>query len=209
MTTVIDYESWPRRGHYEFFRPMSNPFYSLTFPLDVTALRRHTKARGLSFYHALVYCVTKAMDAVEAFRVKDRDGTIVRHDRLIPSFTDLTPGSDLFRIVTLEAGEDLAGFCRRAGERSRAQTAFITPGDWAEDELVYFTCVPWFPITSLTNERDMVPGDSVPRVAWGRYEERDGRCVLSMALELNHRLLDGVHVGRFYEALGRILEGLA
>lgn len=209
MTTVIDYASWPRRGHYEFFKPMSNPFYSLTFPVDVTALKHYTKARGLSFYHALVYCVTKAMDAVEAFRVKDRDGAIVRHDRLIPSFTHLEPGSELFRIVTLEAGDDLADFCRRAGERARAQTEFITQGDWAEDELVYFTCVPWFPITSLTNERDMVPGDSVPRVAWGKYEARDGRCVLSMALELNHRLLDGVHAGRFYEALGRILEGLA
>ena len=209
MTTEIDYATWPRRGHYEFFRPMSNPFYSLTFPVDVTALKRFTRARGLSFYHGLVYCVTRAMDAVEAFRVKDRDGTIVRHDRLIPSFTHLEPGGELFRIVTLEAGDDLADFCRRAGELARTQTAFLTQGDWAEDELVYFTCVPWFPITALTNERDMVPGDSVPRVAWGRYEERDGRYGLSMSLELNHRLLDGVHAGRFYEALTRILEGLA
>ena len=29
-----------------------------------------------------------------------------------------------------------------------------------------------------------------------------------MSLELNHRLLDGVHVGKFYEALTRWMEGL-
>ena len=31
---------------------------------------------------------------------------------------------------------------------------------------------------------------------------------LLLSLELNHRLLDGVHVGRFYEALNRWMEGL-
>ena len=206
--TVIDKETWPRRGHYEFFAPMSNPFYSLTFPVDVTALKSYTKRNNLSFYYSLVYLVTKAMDQVEAFRYKCRGEEIVLHDHLIPSFTDLKPGSELFHITTLEAGEDMAGFCRRAGEASRAQTAFITAGPWPGDQLIYFTCQPWFPITSLTNERDLNPEDSVPRVAWGKYEEKDGRLVLSMSLELNHRLVDGVHVGQFYQRLNALMEAL-
>ena len=42
---IIDRGAWPREGHYRFFAPMSQPFYSLTFPVDVTALRaiRHLK----------------------------------------------------------------------------------------------------------------------------------------------------------------------
>ena len=202
----IDKSAWPRRGHFDFFAPMSNPFYSLTFPVDVTALRRYTKSNSISFYYGMVFAATKAMERVEAFRYKCRaDGHIVYHERLVPSFTDLTPGSDLFHITTLEAGEDMADFCRRAREASRAQTEFITKGPWDEDELVYFTCLPWFPITSLTNERDMTPTDSVPRAAWGRYEEKEGRTVLSLSLELNHRLLDGVHAGMFYEELNALL----
>ena len=206
--TVIDKAAWPRREHYEFFAPMSNPFYSLTFPVDVTTLKSYTKRNKLSFYYSLVYLVTKAMDQVEAFRYKCRGEEIVLHDHLIPSFTDLKPGSELFHITTLEAGEDMAGFCRRAGEASRAQTAFITAGPWPGDQLIYFTCQPWFPITSLTNERDLNPEDSVPRVAWGKYEEKDGRLVLSMSLELNHRLVDGVHVGQFYQRLNALMEAL-
>lgn len=208
MTTVIDKETWPRRAHYDFFAPMSHPFYSLTFPVDVTALRAKCKAEGLPFYPAMVFTVTRAMDEVEAFLYKDRDGVIVRHDRLVPSFTDLEPGSELFHIVTVETGDDLADFCRRAKAQSSAQTEFITSGPWAEDELVYFTCLPWFPITALTNERDADPSDSIPRVSWGRWEEKDGRTILSLSLELNHRLLDGVHVGRFYQALERRMEEL-
>lgn len=206
--TVIDKETWPRRGHYEFFAPMSNPFYSLIFPVDVTNLKSYTKRNKLSFYYSLVYLVTKAMDQVEAFRYKCRGEEIVLHDCLVPSFTDLKPGSELFHITTLEAGEDIADFCRRAGEASRAQTKFIDNGPWPGDQLIYFTCQPWFPITSLTNERDLNPEDSVPRVAWGKYEEKDGRLMLSMSLELNHRLVDGVHVGQFYQRLNALMEAL-
>lgn len=208
MTTVIDKAAWPRSAHYDFFGGMSDPFYALTFPVDITPLRAWCRARGLSFYMAMVYGVTKAMERVDAFLYKDRNGVIVKHDRLIPSFTDLRPGSDLFYIVTVEAGEDPEEFCRRAKARSAEQTGFITSGDWAEDELVYFTCLPWFPVTAFTNERDLNPSDSVPRVSWGRWRQEGDRYLLDLSLELNHRLLDGVHVGKFYDELTRWINSL-
>ena len=208
MTTVIDKAAWPRSAHYDFFGGMSDPFYALTFPVDITPLRAWCRARGLSFYMAMVYGVTKAMERVDAFLYKDRNGVIVKHDRLIPSFTDLRPGSDLFYIVTVEAGEDPEEFCRRAKARSAEQTGFITSGGWAEDELVYFTCLPWFPVTAFTNERDLNPSDSVPRVSWGRWRQEGDRYLLDLSLELNHRLLDGVHVGEFYDELTRWINSL-
>lgn len=206
--TIIDKETWPRRAHYDFFTPMSDPFYTLTFPVDVTPLRAWCRANAMPFYPAMVFAVTKAMEAVDAFHYKDRDGVIVRHDTLVPSFTDLKPGSELFQIVTVEAGEDAADFCRRAKAQAAVQTEFITSGPWDGDQLVYFTCLPWFPLTALKNEKDVNPSDSVPRAAWGRWEEKGSRTRLLLSLELNHRLLDGVHVGRFYEALNRWMEGL-
>ena len=44
--TIIDKETWPRRAHYDFFTPMSDPFYTLTFPVDVTPLRAWCKGRS-------------------------------------------------------------------------------------------------------------------------------------------------------------------
>ena len=201
MATPIDRAAWPRREIYDFFAGMSDPFYTLTFPVDVTPLRAWCRRSGASFYMAMVYGVTKAMEQVDAFLYKDRGGEIVRVERLVPSFTDLRPGGETFYIVTLEAGDDLADFCRRAKARSAAQTAFICHGPWAEDELIYFSCLPWFPLTAVKNERDADPADSVPRVTWGRWQEEGGRTILHLSLELNHRLVDGVHAGRFYQAL--------
>ena len=168
--TVIDKNTWPRREIYDFFAGLAHPFYALTFPVDVTGLRAWCRREGVSFYPAMVYGVTRAMERVDAFLYKDRGGQIVKVDRLVPSFTDLHPGSEQFHIVTLEAGEDPADFCRRAKEKSAAQTAFITHGPWAEDELVYFSCLPWFPLTAVTNERDADPADSIPRVTGGEKQ---------------------------------------
>ena len=207
--TIIDKETWPRREVYDFFAGMSHPFYSLTFPVDVTSLRDWCKRAGVSFYPAMVYGVTKAMERVEAFRCKERAGQIIRVDRLVPSFTDLHPGSETFHIVTLEAGEDPAAFCRRAKAKSAAQTAFLCGGDWLEEELVYFSCLPWFPLTAATNERDLDPADSIPRVTWGRWQEDAGRTTLHLSLELSHRLLDGAHVGQFYRELCGWMEGVS
>ena len=206
--TIIDKEAWPRREIYDFFAPVSDPFYTLTFPVDVTALRAWCRSHGASFYPAMVFAVTKAMEAVEAFHYKDRDGVIVRHDTLVPSFTDLKPGGEFYYMVTLETGEDLADFCRRAKEQSAAQTEFLTAGPWAADQLVHFTCLPWFPLTALKNAKDCNPSDSVPRAGWGRWEEQGDRTSLLVSLELNHRLLDGVHVGKCYEALNEWMKQL-
>lgn len=206
---IIDRNTWPREEHYQFFAPMSYPFYSLTFPVDVTALRRYVKENGLPFYAAMVFLVTKAMEDVEEFRLRDREGVIVRHEQLLPSFTALKPGSQLFQIITLETGDDLVDFCARAKARVTAQQEFITAGEWDTDQLVYFSCLPWFPLYSVTNERDIDPSDTIPRVTWGKWEEKAGSIMLNLSLELNHRLLDGYHVGQFYAALNARLEYLS
>lgn len=204
----VDMAQWKRRERYEFFKGLSWPFWSVSFPVDVTGLHRWSHENGLSFYYALVYLCTRALEEVEAFHYKDRGEGIVWHDRLVPSFTDLHPGQEDFHIVTLEAGEDLADFCRRARELSRAQTAFVDDGAW-QDEMVYFTCLPWMPITALSNERELDPTDSIPRLSWGKYvTDANGRDSLNMTISVNHRLIDGVHVGRFYEALTARLAAL-
>ncbi len=51
----VDFGRWPRREIFEFFSGISDPFYAVTFRLDVTRLCEHSKARGLSFYHSLIW----------------------------------------------------------------------------------------------------------------------------------------------------------
>lgn len=204
----IEYENWPRRELFEFFSALSQPFYSVTFRVDVTRLYDYVKPRGLSFYYALVWLCTRAINSVEAFRVAIEGGEPVLLDKRAPSFTDMKKGAENFHIVTMPADMGtLEEFCRAAAEKSRSQQGFIDPA--AESgELIYFSCLPWVDITALTNERDFDKDDSIPRVAWGRYVEENGRKTLGLSLEVNHRLIDGLHIGRFAQEFERLISEL-
>lgn len=68
MTHIVDRAAWPRRELFDFFSPMSQPFFSVTFRQDVTRLYQFTKENRLSFYHSLVYLCARAVNGVEAFR---------------------------------------------------------------------------------------------------------------------------------------------
>ncbi len=206
--TYVDCESWPRRAVYEHMSALSQPFYAVTYRQDVTALADFCKEAGLSFYLSLVWLSTKSLNAVENFRYTLDGGRVALLDERIPSYCDLRPGSDVFHIVTLPAGDDMAAFCAAAKAKSAAQTTFLDQTSEGSS-LAYFSCAPWIDLTALTNERDFDPDDAIPRIAWGKFVESGGRKTLGYSLEVNHRFIDGYHIGRFAQELTARIEALA
>ena len=211
MERKIDVGSWSRREIYSFFSGVSNPFYAVTFRQDVTKLHAYAKRNGLSFYYSLIWLCTRAINETEAFRYTIRGGEVYRLDGRAPSFTDLKKGGDCFYIVTMPCEGTLAEFNAAAKARSAAQTAFLEQ-DAETDALIYFSCLPWMDVTSVTNARNFAAQgaaeDSVPHIAWGRYVRNGERLELGISVEVNHRLIDGVHIGRFAEKLTERIEGL-
>ena len=201
-------DTWPRREAYTFFSGLSDPSYSVTVTADVTALHTYTKRRGLSFYYALVWLCTQSINHTTAFRYAIRNGQPVLLARREPSFTDLHPGAEQVHIVTMPAGDALDDFCRAARAKSRAQTEFLCAAA-ESDALIYFSCLPWVSLTALTNERDFDADDAIPRIAWGKYHCEGERDVLGLALEVNHRLIDVLHIGRFVQDLQQRIDALA
>lgn len=178
----IDLAVWPRAELFRFFSAVSQPFYSVTFRVDVTNLHAYARAHGVSFYYALGYLVTDAVNAVENFRYT-------------------------IHIVTLPKEGDLDSFCRTTRAKSEAQQTFLDQSGELDD-LIYFSCTPWFDLTGCTNERDFDKDDNIPRITWGKYVPADGRETLGMCLEVNHRFVDGWHLGQFYQHLQQAIDAL-
>ena len=203
----IDLATWPRAERFRFFSAVSDPFYSVTFRVDVTNLHAYTKAHGISFYYALCYLAADAVNAVENFRYTIRDGEVWLLDKRIPSLTDLKPGSEQFHIVTLPKTGTLGEFCCAAKAKSAAQQSFLDQSG-VLDDLIYFSCVPWLDLTAATNERDFDKDDNIPRICWGKYVPANGRETLGMSVEVNHRFIDGYHLGQFYQKLQSAIDAL-
>ncbi len=211
MEQITDHDTWERREIFDFFSGMSNPFYMVTFRQDVTKLHEYTKQNRISFYYSLIYLCTKAINSISAFHYAVRRADICCLPERVPSFTDLKKGREAFHIVTMPCSSSMIEFCAQAAERSRNQSVFIE-NDLESDSLIYFSCIPWIDITAVTSERDLesplAKDDSNPRITWGKYAEAGGRLELGISIEVNHRFIDGIHIGRFAEALTRSIEEL-
>lgn len=207
----VDQNTWNRRELFDFFSAVSNPFYMVTFTVDVTPLHHYVKKHDLSFYYALIYLCTKAVNRVEAFQYTVKEDSVYLFENRIPSFTDMKKGSELFHMVTVPCQGSIDDFCRTAAQVSQAQDCFVRM-EAETDDLIYFSCLPWVEMTALTNERDLsapnAKDDTIPRIAWGRYVETEGRKKLNLSMEVNHRFIDGLHIGQFYEELSRLIAGL-
>ena len=78
------------------------------------------------------------------------------------------------------------------------------------EDLIYYSCLPWLDLTSLTNEKDLSNEksrcDSIPRIAWGKYINDGDKKILTISMEVNHRFIDGYHIGLFSKRCAEILK---
>ncbi len=198
----IDIQHWHRKEHFEFFSHIAFPFYSLTIDLDVTAFHRYVKAHQTSFYYGLIYQCCKAMNQIEAFRYRIRGEKIFLIDELIPSFTDIKKDSDLFLIANVKLVGQMHEFsdaCKSAVLKQKQY--FPSKEDEKKDHYIYFSSVPWIHFTSVTHEMDINKDDSIARITFGKYEKRDDRLMMPLSIQVNHRLIDGIHVAQFIHLL--------
>lgn len=194
----IDMKTWSRRRHFELFMGFDHPQAGLTANVDLTAFHPFVKQREYSVTVAIVYVLSRAANAIPEFRYRIRGGDVVEHEIVHPSFTVLAD-EDLFGFCTLDYIEDFSEFAVKAEERIARVRENPTLGDKpGHDDLLYMTAIPWVSFTGLLHPLDLDPGDSVPRIAWGKFFEEGKSLKMPLGVQAHHALMDGIHMGRFY-----------
>jgi chloramphenicol O-acetyltransferase type A len=203
---IIDLASWDRAIHYNFFKNMDYPQYNICMNIDVTHFLNAVKSRKLSFYYAMIYLATYAANETEELRYRIRDNQVILHDRIHPSFTELTEGDKYFKIVTVDMADSLEKFISEAKKKSENQKEYFPMNDMAgRDDLVYITCLPWISFTHISHTINMNKNDCVPRISWGKYFPENGKVMLPFSVQVHHSFADGVHVAKYVERLQELL----
>jgi len=204
---ILDLASLPRRGQYEFFRGLAQPHFSLCATVDATRLIEVLKPAGVSPFHAALWCLLDAANAVPELRTRFRGDVVVEHEAVHASVT-VPIGPEAFAFCSIRHDPNWASFdaaCAAAIEAARRQDALEE--NTSGDEWIYLSCLPWVHFSAMTNPTGG-PEDCVPRVTWGRFEQREGRWEIPVAVQVHHALVDGVHLGRFYEGVEQRLAEL-
>jgi chloramphenicol O-acetyltransferase type A len=202
---VIDIPTWPRREHYAKFGAFRYPHFSMCAPVDLSVLRPAVREHGASLTAAILYVVTRVANEITEFRYRIRGETVVEHEVVHPSLTVLVEG-DLFGFAHVDYIEDFWSFAARVTERfTRAReepTLADAPG---RDDVLFMTAIPWVSFTSFSHPMPTLPADSIPRFAWGKACEQGGLIKMPLSVQGHHGLLDGIHLGRYYERVERYL----
>lgn len=203
----IDLASWNRREHFAFFRRADLPFYNVNTTVDISGVRDYAKAHALSFNTLLVYLTTRALNRIENFHYRLHGETVVALDTIHPAFVHLRQGEELFCFITVDFQEDLAGFARAVrAEIAQSTNSYNLVRRTNRDDLVFISSLPWISFTGIDHSMSLNKDDGIPRITWGKYFDANGKTLLPFNIQVNHIFVDGLHVGRFFEALAQEIE---
>lgn len=206
MEKIINLDTWPRKGQYDLFRNMDIPHFNLCANVDITLLRKYVKANDLNFYISVVYIVSKVANSMQAFRLRMKGDQVIEHDVVNPSFTIMTQ-PEIFSFCSVKHHEDFSTFYSHAEAQKEALMGNVN----VEDELgrsdyLFMTSIPWISFTSMSHPMSFDVEDCVPRFAWGKYFNDHDRVWMPFSVQVHHAMMDGYHVGMFYEKLQEALD---
>lgn len=205
MRTLFDITHWNRREHFEFYSKNATPHYCVAFNIDITNVLRFTREKGISFYYSLIYLCTSSINEIEEFLLETENNLVYKIDRRVPCFTDLKKGETSFHMVSLPCEGSIIEFARKAREESTNHPISVYALEGLRESQIIFSCIPWADITMCSNERDYTDpnlrDDTAPILVWGKYTVKDGRYIINMTLDVNHRFIDGYYVGQFVRKL--------
>lgn len=204
MFQTIDMTTYPRLAHFQFFSHMANPYVGVTVQVDITEFRKKQQERGLPFFLSFLYCIGRAANAVPQLRQRIADGGIIEFDRCDTSHT-VMQDNGTYGYCRLNCCQPFSDYLPQAicAHEMAKQAATLDDGDDG-NSLFFISCLPWISYTAL-QQPIPYPADSNPRITWGKYTENGGKLTLPVSLLAHHALVDGSHLGLFYEALAREL----
>ncbi|TFH37131.1 MAG: chloramphenicol acetyltransferase [Anaerolineales bacterium] len=197
----IDLNSWPRRAHFDVFRHFDYPHFNLTAMVDVDPMLSAARRHSASLTIIITYLLARTANQLVDFRLRIRGDEVIVHEIVHPSITILTP-DELFGFCTIEYSPDFTEFALTAAEQIAHVREHPTLQDEpGQDNLLFMTSIPWVAFTSFAHPIHMHPADSVPRIAWGKIHRVEGRQKMPLSVQVHHALMDGLHVGRYFNQL--------
>ncbi len=208
MFSRIDLETWPRRDTYFFFKDFADPFFNICANVDVTRVRSLCRQNKLSFSLACLFCSQRAANSVAEFRHRVLGGDVVEFDEIHATQTILND-DQTFSFCYFENAADVFEY-DKAGSASRERYKQLRTFDVESDriDLIYYSVIPWVSFTAFKHASRMDNRQTVPRIVFGMTFTDGNMVKMPVSVEGHHAVMDGIHVGRYFQALQHEMSNL-
>ena len=199
MMKELNIESWNRKEQFYFFNQFEDPYFAVTVDFDVTKAVRYAKETKVSFFVVYLHACMQAINGVENFKYRIHGDKVIIHDVIHASPTILR-ADNTFGFSFVHFDEDLDQFHKNFEvEKERIQNSSNLFPEQNTDDCIYCSAMRWFNFSGHKEPVFGVKKESVPKLGFGKYIEREEKLMMPVAIAVNHALVDGYHVGLFTE----------
>ncbi|GAA0076000.1 chloramphenicol acetyltransferase [Clostridium sp. CTA-5] len=205
----IDIENWKRKEHYNYFKKMDYPHFNICANIDITKFYKYIKENELPFFISILYASSKAANSIKEFKLRIREDKVIEHEIVNPSFTVMTDDK-IFSFCKSNYIDNFNEFkVNTLKEIENVKNNIIIKDEVIGDDVVYITSIPWISFTNLTHPINIDDTASIPRIAWGKYFKDGENIKLPVSVQVHHALLDGVHIGQYFNIIEEIIDNPA
>ncbi len=204
----IDLETYPRRSHFAFFRTMAFHYVGMTAEVEVGNLIAAAKRADGSPFLACLYVAAQAANAVPELRQRIIGDRIAEFDHCDTAHTVAMPDGTFCNCRTdcRRSFDDFLIYGHMRQEEARQHHGFVSTKE-DETDLIFLSCVPWVSFTQVIQPVP-IPADSNPRIVFGKFTPQGREIKMPVGIQCNHALVDGRHIGQFYQAFADIGAGI-
>lgn len=205
---TINMDEYPRKEHFQYFSELPDPTLGITVKVDVSRLVKFCKVRDCSFYLAMTHVACLAANRIPQLRQRTRGKDIIEYSECGTSHIELLD-NETYCYCTLWHGMEWEQFITYSeARREEAKGSPSLDEDDNVDALYFITCLPWLSYDQLSMPSTGEASDN-PHFCWGRFEEDfKGRLMMPFTLTVNHALMDGIHISRFFSVLQDEIDSL-
>lgn len=207
--TIVNLNEWSRGSLFKFYIDKMRIVMSLTADVNVTNLRAYSKKNNLNFYPLMLWVVSKIINSHDEFKYSwDDAGNLIKWDFVSPSYTDFHADDENFVKMVTEYSDDLFEFCSRVDkdrQRHKNEQAILVnqPPNFFD-----VSCLPWIKYSHFDIHVFDEGKFLAPVITWGKFEEKDGKLIMPLTMNIHHAVADGFHLSRFFNEVQELMDSL-
>lgn len=202
---LIDISTWKRREHFEFFNEFDEPLFGITMKVDCTIAYQKAKSLGYPFSLYYLYLSLKVINETEEFRYRIEDNKLYCYD-VVGAGPTIFRADETFGYGYYPYHNNIKEFiacAQRENERVKSVEGLALIH--TDEDVIHYSTLPWADFTAVNHARKWNAARSVPKITFGKMIRENDKIWLPVDVHVNHALMDGFHVGRFFEQFQNLL----
>jgi chloramphenicol O-acetyltransferase type A len=207
--TPIDIKTWPMAQTFYYYTQIAPVTYTVNDSMDVTIMRKMLKEKGIKFFPAYLYIVTRAISSQQELRMAKKDDVLGYWDCLTPAYPQFHEDDKTTSLLWTEYDRDFMTFYSRyiedTGKYGKDHGTLTSKGIPPANSYI-ISCIPWFTFNSFSLHIQKINDYYVPSLEAGAFHESGGRIMMPLSVTVHHATTEGYHLKLFFEEIQHAMD---